>query len=145
MNPQSILVKTGKGVDEIETRRHKLDHRLRALLLVVNGNVSVAELAKNFARFGNVPAMLQQLVKHGFVQEPASDEGLETARRELAAWIMNALGPNSLPLAAKIEQCESKQVLRAYLESQRELFDISLSKNKTAEFWDRVNSLIGAT
>jgi hypothetical protein len=143
MNSQSVLVKTDKGVDEIETRRHKLDHRLRALLLVVNGSVTVAELCKNFARFGNVPSMLQQLASHGFVEEPSADSGLETARRELAAWVMNSLGPESLPMAAEIEKCASKRALRTYLESQRELFEMSLNKTKVAKFWEMVDSLTG--
>lgn len=143
MNPQSVLVKTDKGVDEIETRRHKLDHRLRALLLVVNGAVTVAELCKNFARFGNVPSMLQQLAADGFVTEPAADGSLDTARRELAAWVMDALGPESLPMAAEIEKCASKRALRAYLESQRKLFEVTLNKTKAAKFWGMVDSLTG--
>lgn len=143
MNPQSVLVKTDKGVDEIETRRHKLDHRLRALLLVVNGAVTVAELCKNFARFGNVPSMLQQLAADGFVMEPAADGSLDTARRELAAWVMDALGPESLPMAAEIEKCASKRALRAYLESQRKLFEVTLNKTKAAKFWGMVDSLTG--
>jgi hypothetical protein len=143
MNPHSVLVKTDRGADEIETRRHRLDHRLRALLLVINGAVTVAELCKNFARFGNVPSMLQQLAADGFVEEPAADGGFQTARRELAALVMDSLGPESLPMAAEIEKCASKQALRAYLESQRQLFDISLNKTKAAKFWEMVDRLAG--
>ena len=142
MNLQITLVKTDKGVDEIETRRNKLDHRLRAILLVINGNVTVAELTKNFARFGDVPSMLKQLAKLGLVAEAAGGN-VEAARRELAAWIMDALGPQSLPIAAEIEKCKSKQALRTWLESRRDMFDLSLHKSKISEFWGRVDSLVG--
>ncbi|HEX9810618.1 MAG TPA: hypothetical protein VGA88_00825 [Burkholderiales bacterium] len=58
MNQQSVLAKTKKGAEEIETRQFKLDQRMRALLLVVNGKVTVRDLVANYARLGDVPEML---------------------------------------------------------------------------------------
>src|SRR5688572_24766435 len=72
MNPDSVLAKTDKGTREIETRENKLDHRLRALLIMVNGKATAAELAKKFEQVGDILPMLDQLVAQGFVAEPGA-------------------------------------------------------------------------
>ena len=37
MEPKTVLSKTDKGREEIETRKYKLDQSLRAVLITVNG------------------------------------------------------------------------------------------------------------
>lgn len=139
MNQQSVLAKTRKGAEEIETRQYKLDQRMRALLLVVNGKVTVRELMANYARLGNVPEMLQQLASLGFVGEvkPAGE-----IRPELASLVFEVLGPEAMAIAQEIEKCESVADLRAYFKSRREMFDQAIIKSRAEAFWAKVNSLL---
>lgn len=138
MNPQSVLAKTKKGADEIETRQFKLDQRMRALLLVVNGKVTVKDLVANYARLGDVPEMLRQLTALGFVGEvtPA------TVQPELATLVLETLGPEAMSIAQEIEQCESLAELRAYFSSRREMFEKAMIKPRAAQFWKKVEALL---
>lgn len=140
MNPQTVLVKTEKGVEEIETRKHKLDHRLRALLLVVNGTNTVATLMRDFARFGDVPAMLEQLVREGFVKSEAS---FQEVRRDVAAAVYEALGPDSDAITQEVENCKSVADLRRYIASRRTLFEAALGKPRAANLWSKLSALLG--
>ena len=68
MNPESVLEKTTKGAEEIETRKHKLDAKLRTILISVNGKLTAGELAGQFAQLGDPAPLLDELVKQGFVR-----------------------------------------------------------------------------
>ena len=68
MNPESVLEKTTKGAEEIETRKHKLDAKLRPILIAVNGKLTAGELAAQFAQLGDPAPLLDELVKQGFVR-----------------------------------------------------------------------------
>lgn len=138
MNQQSVLGKTKKGAEEIETRQFKLDQRMRALLLVVNGKVRVRDLVANFARLGDVPEMLRQLTALGFVEEVSATN----VQPELAALVLETLGPESMSIAQEIEQCETIADLRAYFASRREMFDRAMIKPRADAFWKRVNKLL---
>ena len=138
MNQQSVLAKTKKGADEIETRQFKLDQRMRALLLVVNGKVKVSDLVANFARLGNVPEMLRQLTALGFVEEVSATN----VQPELASVVLETLGPEAMSIAQEIEQCETLADLRAYFSSRREMFDRAMIKPRADAFWKKVNRLL---
>jgi hypothetical protein len=60
-NLHAVLQKTEKGVEEVETRRHKLDQRLRNILIVVNGKATGAELVQKFQQIGDMTPVLEQL------------------------------------------------------------------------------------
>lgn len=138
MNQQSVLAKTKKGADEIETRQFKLDQRMRALLLVVNGKVRVRDLVANFARLGDVPEMLRQLTALGFVEEVSATN----VQPELASLVLEALGPEAMSIAQEIEQCETLVDLRAYFSSRREMFDRAMIKPRADAFWKKINRLL---
>ncbi|MGH8789931.1 MAG: hypothetical protein ACREYA_33270 [Cupriavidus necator] len=69
-----IYRKTDAGQDEIRTRARKLDHKLRALLLMVNGERRGQELLAQVAGMGVAPEAMDALVAQGLVEavpEPA--------------------------------------------------------------------------
>jgi len=138
VNPQSILAKTRKGAEEIETRQFKLDQRMRALLLVVNGKVSVRDLVANYARLGDVPEMLRQLTALGFVGETTPT----TVQPELSALVLEALGPEAMSIAQQVEQCKSLSELRDYFSSRRDMFDKAMVKPRAVQFWKKVDELL---
>lgn len=137
---ESTLVRTHKGAQEIETREYKLGHRMRALLLVVNGKSTGAELARNFERLGDVPAMLQQLLRDGFIK---SESPFSDVRREVATMIYNALGPDGNAVTKEVEDCQSLADLRRYLEGRRSLFETALDKRRAAMLWEKLSDIIG--
>ena len=74
MNPDSVLVKTPRGVDEIETRRNKLEQKLRALLLMVNGTATAREITAKFGGLGNMETLLNRLEMEGYIKEAPPGE-----------------------------------------------------------------------
>ena len=142
MDPQSILSKTAKGREEVETRKYKLDQRQRMLLITVNGKLTAAELATQFSKGGDVTPLLDQLLRDGFIAEaldPAAK--LQQAKKDLVGIVAAALGPSGDDIAIRIEAAKSLEDLHAYLESRRAMLDNALGKAKAPAFWTKVNSL----
>lgn len=155
MNAGSVLSKTPKGIEEIETRKHKLDHRLRALLIMVNGKASAAEIAKKFEQLGDVMPLLQELQAQGFIADGAAVAppsraapgaaaapsagaagfDLKQAKVDLCRQLRDLLGPDADMVTGKIEDCGSAEELRQYLAAKREMLDEWLGKSKAAQFW----------
>ena len=117
MDPNSILTKTPKGVEEVETRKHKLEPRLRSMLIMVNGKSSAAELA---AKLPQGQAMLDELAKQGFVEGAKASAAAPAAAApaakggkpsnvgiELARALTAALGPDAESMAIKLEDRKS--------------------------------------
>lgn len=154
MNLDAILSKTAKGVEELETRKHKIDQRSRALLIVVNGKSTGTELLKKFEQMGDVTPMLEQLLANGFIAEGAGAAGpgapapaaagveFKALRAELSQAITAVLGPGGDAIAEQIEECKSLEELRAYVGGKRAMLEAALGK-KGAQFWAKAASLIG--
>jgi len=71
MNPENILIKSPKGIDELETRSHGLSPRLRQALVRVDGEKPLHALVAEAGAMGE--ALEQQLVEllaQGFVLDP---------------------------------------------------------------------------
>jgi len=150
MNPESVLEKTTKGLEEIETRKHKLDAKLRPILIAVNGKLKAAELANRFGSLGDVSALLDGLVKQGFLQPvagtaPTTAADPATTRRviaEVARSISDALGPDGDAFSEKVEAAKSLTEVKAFLESRRDLLNSVLGKQKAPVFWQKVDQLL---
>jgi|SRR5688572_19924227 hypothetical protein len=151
MNPESVLEKTTKGAEEIETRKHKLDAKLRPILIAVNGKLSAAELMSRFASMGDAGALLDDLVKQGFVKlaagsAPATADDPATVRRvtaEIARSLNDALGPDAESFAVKVEAAKSLAEVKAFLDSRRELLESVMGKQKAVAFWQKAAQLLG--
>jgi hypothetical protein len=151
MDPESVLEKTTKGVEEIETRKHKLDSKLRPILITVNGKLTAGELAARFAQAGDAAALLDELLKNGFVRvagggAPAAGADpakLKRAVAEATRFLSEALGPGADSLNQKIEAVKTLDELNAYLDSRRDALDMALGKPKAAVFWQKVGPLLG--
>ncbi|MEO7134172.1 MAG: hypothetical protein ABI024_08120 [Vicinamibacterales bacterium] len=68
MEPRSILAKTQKGLDEIQTRANKLPQKRRSMLILVDGKASVAALVARYPAFGDILETLRELVDEGYVE-----------------------------------------------------------------------------
>jgi hypothetical protein len=145
MNLQAVLHKTEKGVEEIKTRTQGLDQRLRALLIVVNGKATGAELVKQFERIGNVQPMLERLVADGYVREAAAPEpaGAEfkDIRLQLSHALTDAMGPAGDAIALQLEECESMEALRAFIVDRRATLEGALGP-RIAKFFALAKSVL---
>src|SRR5688572_6619549 len=119
MNPESVLEKTAKGVEEIETRKHKLDAKLRPILIAVNGKLKSSELAGKFASLGDPNALLDDLLKQGFVRAatgtpaPAAGGGAADPAR-----LKKAISERSEEHTSEL-QSQSNLVCRLLLEKKK--------------------------
>ena len=87
MDKSAVLVKTAKGVEEVKSRAHGLAARLRSVLIMVDGNSSVADYMARFGAIPDIEGTLQMLLEQGFVEAHA---GSVTA----------SLAPRCIPSAA---------------------------------------------
>jgi hypothetical protein len=145
MDQATVLSKTAKGREEVETRKYKLDQRTRSVLITVNGKLTVAQLKAQLG-MAELDALLEKLLREDFVQpadDAAAGTSVEQVRGEVARLISAALGPDGDSIALKVESAKTVEELRAYLESRRAMFDGALGKEKAAAFWAKVAALLG--
>jgi hypothetical protein len=72
MDKNAVLVKTDKGAEEIKSRAHGLAARLRSVLIMVDGNFTIAEYVARFGAIPDIEGTLQMLLDQGFVEPRAA-------------------------------------------------------------------------
>ena len=76
MDLNAVVVKTRKGQDEIETRAHKLPGRLRAVLIMVDGERTGAELLDQAGELAEqLTQQIDDLIKLGFLEQISGEMG----------------------------------------------------------------------
>lgn len=91
MDRNAVLAKTVKGTEEVKSRAHGLAARLRSVLIMVDGNSTVADYAARFAAIPGIEGSLQMLLDQGYVEARASAAPPPAARA--------AAGPPPAPQA----------------------------------------------
>lgn len=142
-----VFRKTPAGEAEIGTRALNLPVKLRSLLIAVDGKKSSDDLARSFSAFGDIPAMMTELeqkkcierVPAPVVQVPQAAPVVqvlnEEARKYMASYLYDALGPESDSLVRRIEKCRTNADLARMLDACRDAL-AAMGKKKTAEeFW----------
>ena len=77
MDHSQVLIKTAKGKEEVRTKAFNLSPNLRRLLLLVDGQSTVAETLSRLALLGeDVASELDALLAEGFVASRLSDPDL---------------------------------------------------------------------
>ena len=80
MTPETIYAKSAKGIQEIETRAHKLASRLRQALIRIDGIKTMDELIEGAGEMAEAfVAHVEELEKDGFITDITSDEAVNTA------------------------------------------------------------------
>src|SRR5688572_29011391 len=67
MDKKTVLVRTPKGNDEVENRTHKINIRMRAALLAVNGSDTVEAIVKRMGGLEEIAVALSELEAQGFL------------------------------------------------------------------------------
>ena len=73
MNPNDIYLKTPTGFEEVKSRSRQLLPRLRAVLIMVDGVLTVSRLQQAAATLGAPEGALEQLEQQGLIVRRADD------------------------------------------------------------------------
>ncbi len=66
-NNDTIYIKTDKGQDEIATRKHRLRPMQRAVLILVDGQISTESLLEKALLLGQDDSLVDELIAQGFI------------------------------------------------------------------------------
>ncbi|QJR14431.1 hypothetical protein [Usitatibacter palustris] len=156
MNPEQIFRKSPKGREEIEKRTLRLESRRRSLLILVDGQLTAAEIASKAPHLENPMGMFQALLSEGFIEhadgslpstapEPAAvsasrTRSLEELKRAASREIERLLGPGGDAIAMKIEQCETLEQFTSEAHKARDALANFLGARQAEAFWKAIGS-----
>ena len=139
MDQNVVLVKTGRGSREITTRKYKLNPRLRAILIVIDGKTTFGDLLIKFSQIDNVEKDIAALLKHGFIRAAAD---FKKQRMTISRALTDILGPNADYLTMQVEDCKSIGDLKALIEEKREMLESALGA-RGKSFWEKYKEITG--
>lgn len=157
MDSTLILVKTGKGVEEIKSRSFGLPQTLRALLIMADGSISMAGLLTRTAAIPKAEESIEWLVREGFIESvspsgrrpapPASPAGAQGAslapRQALIAITRELLGPDAPKVLQRLEEAgESPTELNAAVERCNKFIKLTIDEKKAAQFLKACQALL---
>ena len=150
----TIYRKTDKGIDEIQTRAHRLPPRARNALILVDGQRSDEDLA----RLVQTEESLAILLSGGFI-EPVSQTAAATpvagapvpapARqidmvllRRMAVRLLNdQVGPAAEDLSMRIERAKDLETVRPLLIASRKMIVNVRGEQAGAEYINKLSAL----
>jgi hypothetical protein len=170
MDRNAVLAKTAKGLEEVKSRAHGLAHKLRTMLILVDGVATVGEI---LAKFGGVPeigAALDTLARDGFVEVKGLKGGAAPApaasapataspaaagpatvphtRGEalsaLTRFLHDNLGPDADLVTGRIEKAKTQAEFAAAVERCADMLGGMRGQQKAQLFRDRAKAFAAA-
>jgi hypothetical protein len=148
MDPTTVYAKTPLGADEISTRARHLPGRVRAMLIMVDGRRSVADLVGNHPSPDDARSQLQVLVDGGFIA-PLEASVLSTpfdlveARHTTMSALIDVLGPDADVFAGGIENAVSREALVAECERLARVVEGAAGRPRAERFRSSVSAVLG--
>ena len=139
MDQNVILAKTEKGSSEIGTRQYKLNPRLRAILIVIDGKTTFGELLTKFKQIEGVENDINELKRKRFIKAVAD---FKKQRKAISRTLTDLLGPNADYLTMQIEDCKAADELGSLIEDKRQMLKSSLGARGNI-FWMMVKEATG--
>lgn len=150
-----IYTKTAKGLEEIQTRIHKLPAPLRRLLIMVDGHSSAADLIGRLTMLGDVQLALEQLAAGGFITVPAihpvpdsaelptlPEFNLDQAKSLIYSVLIGAMGPAAEHRIECVKAATAPEQLRTELEVIRDILTKMLSKAQAEQVWQQLEPIM---
>ncbi|GIX28064.1 MAG: hypothetical protein KatS3mg123_1945 [Burkholderiales bacterium] len=160
--PGTVFAKTDKGRAEVATRQAGLDAKTRMLLIMLDGQTPLGQLAQKLAHLGDLGPYLekllaleliapangagQQAAKPAAALEPgkAPPEGpLEAARREALHRLHELLGPDADLFAPGLEAAGSAAGLLAEVQRVADVVGRVAGKGKAEDYVNQVRRHLG--
>ena len=151
MQLNQIYSKTAKGLEEIQTRIHKLPAHLRRLLIMVDGHSTAAEMISRLTTLGEVELELDQLATDGFIavlaSKPAAPPAppafnLDQAKNHIHSILLAAMGPAAAHRIECVEAAATPEQLRVELEVIRDILSKVLSKSQAEQAWQQLEPMM---
>ncbi len=149
-----IYTKTAKGLEEIQTRNHKLPTHLRRLLIMVDGHSTAADLISRLTALGDVQFALDQLVTSGFITAPTPKSAaspvtspsppefnLDQAKRLIHSVLLGAMGPAAEHRIECVEAATTPEQLRTELDVIRDILIKVLSEDQANQAWQQLEPI----
>ncbi len=149
MDRDAVLVKTGKGTEEVKSRTHGLAARLRSVLIMVDGNSTVADYVARFGAIPDIEGSLQTLVDQEFVaicgvraRAPAAAQAVagapaaalaaqrKEALAQLRMMLTDALGPSADMITTPIDRAKTRADFSAAAERGAQVLDSMGARGK---------------
>ncbi len=68
MDSDALIVKSQKGVEEVESRAHGLSHKLRGTLIMIDGESTLAQILERSGEFRErVESQILELAHSGYI------------------------------------------------------------------------------
>lgn len=155
MQPELILGKTSAGVTELEKRALGLGMAMRRLLIMVDGQRSVADLMHANAASMDVVATLDQLLALGLIAAPAgtraADMPAEAAqtlggpRQALMHMAESLLGAGADAVVNKLRNAaDERAALQPAVDACVRLIRLTIDENKAADFKRQAEVILGS-
>jgi len=170
MDRNAVLAKTAKGLEEVKSRAHGLAHKLRTMLIMVDGVATVGEI---LAKFGGVPeigAALDTLARDGFVEVKGLKGGAATvpaaaapvtaspaaagpatvphtrgeALSALTRFLHDNLGPDADLVTGRLEKAKTQAEFAAAVERCADMLGAMRGQQKAQLFRDRAKAFAAA-
>lgn len=135
MSAAQVYAKTGKAVEEIQTKKYKLKPKARNLLFLVDGSKSVEAIGEMSRQLGLSDAEMGELESGGFIvrsdaapgaavpagairEEEQTDEAgkFRVAKKYMNDTIVNSLGLKAFFFTLKLEKCGTRADLGLLLD-----------------------------
>jgi hypothetical protein len=162
LRPADVLEKTDKGHEELRTRQYKLPAKMRAVLLMVDGSLSVGGLQEQMTDLGFADDALDGLVEQGFLQVrggaaapapaapvvveaeavPADVTPFAALRRLMNESVHKTLGLKGFFFTLKIEKSSNIEDLRELFPEYEALMKKALSEETAELFLTKARSLL---
>ena len=145
--------KTPKGEEEIATRAYRLSARERSVLVMADGRTPAAEIARRASALGDAQALLGTLLDGGFIEPvgqvaetppvaPSFSATHQEAARFASRYLLDALGPASDMIGARVEACRDPVQLIELLGKCREAIQAGAGRKKADDFWVRAQAIL---
>ncbi len=140
MEPTTVFAKTPLGHDEIATRARHLPARVRAMLIMIDGRHTVAELLTGHPAPGEAEGYLRQLEDGGFIEsaQPAAAPDLSEVRSAMTRMLIDFLGPEADSIAMRLERVTSREALLSEAEKLQEMLENIVGRERAGRFGEAV-------
>ncbi|MCK9367425.1 MAG: hypothetical protein M0P72_09805 [Metallibacterium scheffleri] len=154
MRPELVLGKTAAGVSELDKRALGLGMAMRRLLIMVDGQRSVADLMHANAASIDVVATLDQLLALGLIAAPAGTRDAnmpaEAAqvpggpRQALMHMAETLLGTGAGAVFNKLQHAsDERAALQPAVDACVRLIRLTIDENKAADFKRQAEVILG--
>ncbi len=144
MNMNTVLKKTTKGREELDSRRHGLDRALRPVLILIDGESTLEQVLDKAAGLPNVAACLAQLELQGYISRKGySAQTVREVKLRLAAIAREVLGRHADKIVAKLDAApDDREGLLEVVRSCKKMVALLIDEGRAEELQRRCQSVL---